>query len=233
MPILSAPAVFAQPQPHTCCCRLPRCQWASQRSGIPGTVHAVETPTRWDHAVESETNGKTNEWSVWYLAPCGSSSKEWRSLSTCFSNMSHCQFMQMDNTYSSPPCCKEKTCYESWVNGQHVGACMNMFPTGHSFTPGLSKAMFSEVALQQRRYECHLLWKHNRIIWIAFRNYFKAISASMSMTLHCSRAGLSPEIDWPTKCHADPGVSGMCHSMTLECIWCSQVLVSSIQVEED
>ena len=39
------------------------------------------------------------------------------------------------------------------------------------------------------------------------------------MTLHCSRAGFSPEIDWPTACRADPGVFGMCHSMALECIW--------------
>ena len=40
------------------------------------------------------------------------------------------------------------------------------------------------------------------------------------MTLHCSRAGFSPEIDWPTECHADPGVSGVFQSMALEYIWC-------------
>ena len=40
--------------------------------------------------------------------------------------------------------------------------------------------------------------------------------ASISMTQHCSRAGFSPEIDWPAECHADPGVSRVFQSMALE-----------------
>ena len=68
MSLLLEPAVSPRHCPHTCCCRLLRCPRTSQRSGIPGSVHAVETPTHSDHAVVSKTRHKTNERRVWYFA---------------------------------------------------------------------------------------------------------------------------------------------------------------------
>ena len=62
---LLLPVLYVNPEwpslcPHnptrtTCCCRLLRFRCTSQRGGIPGTDHAMDTPTNCDHAWESET----------------------------------------------------------------------------------------------------------------------------------------------------------------------------------
>ena len=70
MSFLIDPTVSPRHRPHTCCCRLLRFRCTSQCSGVPGSVHAMDTSTHCDPAMESETQGHTNDCRNWYLELC-------------------------------------------------------------------------------------------------------------------------------------------------------------------
>ena len=77
-----------------------------------------------------------------------------------------------------------------------------------------------ELILRQRIHKCHVLCKHS-ILWMNVGNHSKANRCEHQHDPALfSSWGFSPEIDWPTECHADPGASGVFQSMALECIWC-------------